>query len=47
MQSAHSDIYHRAGGKSNTWQNQAYEDNAVGDYQLRYKGGLNNDGTIK
>ena len=40
MQSAHSKLYKSAG---TNWQNIAYKDNAVGDYQNKYKSGYNGE----
>ena len=40
MQSAHSKLYKSAG---TNWQNIAYRDNAVGDYQNKYKSGYNGE----
>ena len=38
MQSRHSQIYNLAGGKNRTWENTAYRNNLVGQYQHDYKG---------
>lgn len=40
MQSSHSKLYKSAG---TNWQNIAYRDNAVGDYQNKYKSGYNGE----
>lgn len=40
MQGNHASIYHNAG---DNWQNIAYKDNTVGDYQDAYKAGFNNE----
>lgn len=46
MQSRHSKIYNLAGGKDGNWENTAYQDDLVGQYQHDYKGDKR-FGTIK
>lgn len=47
MQSRHSNIYNLAGGENGNWENIAYENDLVGQYQQDYRGGLGNDNQYK
>lgn len=47
MQSRHANIYSLAGGKNGNWENIAYKNDLVGQYQQDYRGGLGNDGQYK
>jgi hypothetical protein len=38
MQGRHANIYQLAGGENGNWQNIAYRNNLVGQYQHDYKG---------
>ena len=44
MQSRHANLYNLAGGEKGNWENVAYKNDLVGQYQQDYKGGLGNDG---
>ena len=44
MQSRHSNLYNLAGGEKGNWENIAYKNDLVGQYQQDYRGGLGNDG---
>ena len=47
MQSRHANIYSLAGGEKGNWENIAYKNDLVGQYQQDYRGGLGNDGQYK
>lgn len=47
MQARHSNIYNLAGGEKGNWENIAYKNDLVGQYQQDYRGGLGNDGQYK
>ena len=47
MQSRHANIYNLAGGENGNWENVAYKNDLVGQYQQDYRGGLGNDGQYK
>ena len=47
MQSRHANIYNLAGGEKGNWENVAYKNDLVGQYQQDYRGGLGNDGQYK
>ena len=47
MQSRHANIYNLAGGENGNWENIAYKNDLVGQYQQDYRGGLGNDGQYK
>lgn len=44
MQSRHANLYNLAGGEKGNWENVAYKNDLVGQYQQDYKGGLGNNG---
>lgn len=47
MQARHSNIYNLAGGEKGNWEDIAYKNDLVGQYQQDYRGGLDNDGQYK
>jgi hypothetical protein len=47
MQTRHSNIYNLAGGEKGNWEDVAYKNDLVGQYQQDYRGGLGNDGQYK
>ena len=47
MQSRHANIYNLAGGENGNWENVAYKNDLVGQYQQDYRGGLGNNGQYK
>ena len=47
MQSRHSKIYNLAGGENGNWEDTAYKNDLVGQYQQDYRGGLGNDNQYK
>ncbi len=47
MQARHSNIYNLAGGEKGNWEDIAYKNDLVGQYQQDYRGGLGNDGQYK
>ena len=47
MQSRHANIYNLAGGEKGNWEDVAYKNDLVGQYQQDYRGGLGNDGQYK
>ena len=47
MQSRHANIYNLAGGENGNWEDIAYKNDLVGQYQQDYRGGLGNDGQYK
>jgi hypothetical protein len=47
MQARHSNIYNLAGGEKGNWEDVAYKNDLVGQYQQDYRGGLGNDGQYK
>ena len=47
MQSRHANIYNLAGGKEGNWEDIAYKNDLVGQYQQDYRGGLGNDNVYK
>ena len=47
MQSRHANLYNLAGGEKGNWQDVAYKNDLVGQYQQDYRGGLGNDGKYK
>ena len=47
MQSRHANLYNLAGGEKGNWQNIAYKNDLVGQYQQDYRGGIGNDNQYK
>ena len=47
MQSRHSKLYNLAGGENGNWEDTAYKNDLVGQYQQDYRGGLGNDNQYK